>query len=60
MIKMQSTNLGEAIRLLREAKGMTRAELSEAVGISESHLKKIEAGDRQPGSNTYQKIVMAL
>ena len=41
MIKVQSTNIGEAIKLLRESKGMTRAELSEAAGISESHLKKL-------------------
>lgn len=44
MIKVQSTNISEAIKLLRESKGMTRAELSEAAGISESHLKKIETG----------------
>lgn len=60
MINMQSTNLGEAIRLLRESKGMTRAALSEAVGISESHLKKIEAGERHPGIHTYQKIIAVL
>ncbi len=49
MIKVQSTNIGEAIKLLRESKGMTRAELSEAAGISESHLKKLrlEAGIRE-------------
>lgn len=35
-------------------------ELSEAVGISESHLKKIEAGTRQPGIQTYQKIIAVL
>lgn len=60
MINLQSTNIGEAIRLLRESKGMTRAALSEAVGISESHLKKIEAGGRHPGIGTYQKIVSVL
>ena len=36
MINLQSTNLGEAIRLLRESKGMTRAALSETAEISES------------------------
>lgn len=60
MINMQGTNIGEAIRLMRESKGMTRAELSEAAGVSESHLKKIEAGGRQPGIHTCQKIVSAL
>ena len=42
------TNLGETIRILREVRGMTRAQLSEIAGISESHLNKIEAGTRQP------------
>lgn len=60
MINLQSTNLGEAIRLLRESKGMTRAALSEAAEISESYLKKIESGIRQPGIKSYQKIVSAL
>ena len=54
------TNLGETIRILREVRGMTRAQLSEIAGISESHLNKIEAGTRQPGINTYQKIMEVL
>lgn len=59
-MKTGGTSLGEIIRNLRTAKGMTRAELSEIVDISESHLKKIEAGVRQPGINTYQKIMEVL
>ncbi len=43
------TGIGERIRTLRRARKMSRAELSEAVGISESHIGKIEAGTRQPG-----------
>ncbi len=39
---------------------MSRGELSEAAGISESHLKKIEAGERQPGMSTYQKVIAVL
>ena len=54
------TNVGEAIRKLREARGMTRANLAEVANISESHLKKIEAGLRQPGINTYQRIIEIL
>ena len=39
MINMQGTNIGEAIRLMRESKGMTRAELSEAAGeIGRAHV----------------------
>ena len=54
------TDLGKSIRKMREAKGMSRAALAERVGISDSHLKKIESGSRQPGIDTYQKILNAL
>lgn len=59
MIK-EENNLGDTIRSLRRMKGKTVEGLSEEVGISESHLKKIEAGTRQPSINTYQRIVEAL
>ena len=57
MINIGGTNIGDTIKILRETKGMTQTELSEAAGISESHLKKIEAGTRQPGISTYKKII---
>lgn len=59
-MNQKGTDLGLTIRTLREGKGMTRMELSEAAGISESHLKKIEAGSRRPGIDTYQKIIEIL
>lgn len=57
---MKETNLGRILKKLRETKGMSRGELSEAVGISESHLRKIEAGHRLPGIQTYQKVMIVL
>lgn len=60
MIKMENTDFGLTIKNLREAKGMSRMELSEAVGISESHLKKIEGGTRRPGIQTYQRMIEVL
>lgn len=57
---MKETNLGLIVKKLRETKGMSKGELSEAVGISESHLRKIEAGHRLPGIQTYQKMMVAL
>lgn len=60
MISGQCTELGIMVKNLRRAKGMSRVELSEAAGISESHLKKIEAGARQPGLATYQKVIAVL
>lgn len=60
MISMEGTNLGVTVKKLRETRGMSRIELSEAVGISESHLKKIEAGNWQPGIQTYRKMIAVL
>ena len=54
------TSLGDTIRTLRLTKGKTVEELAEAVEISESHLKKIESGTRQPSMATYQRIVEVL
>lgn len=60
MISREDTDLGITVKKLRKAKGMSRIELSEAAGISESHLKKIETGARRPGSGTYQKVITVL
>ena len=62
MISMgsESTGLGLAVRSLRETKGMSRRELARAAGISESYLKKIENGHRNPGLETYKKITEVL
>lgn len=54
------SSLGDNIRTFRKMKKITVEELAEVVGISESHLKKIEAGTRQPSITTYQRIVDAL
>lgn len=37
-----TTNIGKTIRTLREVKGMTRLELSEAAGISESLMNSTD------------------
>ena len=44
-----TADLGELIRNLREARGITRSELAEQAEVSISHLEKIEAGQRNPG-----------
>lgn len=53
-------SLGDNIRAFRKMKEITVEDLAEAVGISESHLKKIESGTRQPSMATYQRIVEIL
>lgn len=54
------TNVGEIIRILRIEREMSREKLAELAGISLSHMNKIEAGIKQPGINTYQKIMSVL
>ena len=56
----QHVDMGELIRNLREARGITRSEMAEQAGISVSHLEKIETGLRSPGMSTFVKILLAL
>lgn len=62
MISMESesTGLGFTVRNLRKTKGMSRAELARAAGISESYLKKIENGARNPGLEIFRRITEIL
>ncbi len=55
-----TTDLGELIRELRGARGITRRMLAEQAGVSVSHLEKIESGQRSPGMGTFVKIMMEL
>ena len=48
-MRTDSTNIGETIRLLRTTRNISRAEMAEKIGISMSHLEKIESGSRRPG-----------
>ncbi|MCM1297721.1 MAG: helix-turn-helix transcriptional regulator [Muribaculaceae bacterium] len=57
LISMENTDLGLTVKDLRKTKGMSRMELANSAGISESYLKKIENGDRNPGLDIYQKIM---
>lgn len=55
-----TADLGELIRNLRDAKGITRRMLAEQAGVSVSHLEKIESGQRSPGMGTFVKIMVEL
>lgn len=59
-MQYDKNSVGYIIRRLRKAQGMSREELAETVGISDSHMDKIEIGLRNPGINTYRKILAAL
>lgn len=59
-MRTDSTNIGEIVRALRKARKISRAEMSELIGISISHLEKIESGARRPGMDTYEKMLGVL
>lgn len=56
----RTVRLGNRLRELREAKGMTRAELGEAAGLSERAIIKWERGEREPGWFNITALAEAL
>lgn len=52
--------IAEYIRQLREERGMSQEQLAELVGISVSHLSKVECGMRQIGMRTFVKILDSM
>ncbi len=52
--------IGEKIRELRHAFGLTQAELSEKIGINSATLRKYESGQRNPKPATLEKIARGL
>ena len=48
------------IVLARESRGMSQGDLAHAIGASQGSLSKIEAGLREPGSETIRDIAKAL
>jgi len=55
-----SRSVGEQIKKLRKAKGMTQAELAHAASILRPNLSRIEAGKHRPTLETLERIASAL
>ena len=51
---------GEAIKELRNEKGLTIRELATRAGVSESGLYRWENGERVPSIDVYNRIIKAL
>lgn len=49
-------SIGENIKKLREAAGMSQNELARAVGVGQNAISKIEAGTRFPSVITLRNI----
>lgn len=52
--------IGQKIRKLREAAGLTQKELAAAIGISEPAVRNFELGNREPKQKHLEKIAIAL
>jgi transcriptional regulator with XRE-family HTH domain len=51
---------GAAIRLVREAKGMTQKQLAAAIGVTQSAVSQWEGGESSPSVKNQLKIASAL
>jgi Zn-dependent peptidase ImmA (M78 family)/DNA-binding XRE family transcriptional regulator len=50
---------GDRIKQAREIKGITQAELADAVGVDQSHISFLERGAREPSQSVLEAISMA-
>ncbi|CQJ09635.1 TPA: helix-turn-helix transcriptional regulator [Yersinia enterocolitica] len=51
-----SSDLGEKVKAIRKAEGLSQVQFCEATGISISTVKKYETGLLEPGGGTLMKI----
>jgi len=58
---MQWRKIGERIRALRVAKGLTQDELATTAGLSRIYVQKLEAGERvSPSFPALERLARAL
>jgi len=60
MDKDVKENLGNRIRFIRKKQGLTLDEVAERCGIFKSNLSKVEKGQRNPTTDTLEKIASSL
>lgn len=53
-------NIGESIRMLRKAAGMSQQELADKVGLSRPAISQIEGGKNHPTERTLDAICETL
>jgi len=52
--------LGDQMRGLRNARGLTQAQLAERMGTTQSVIARLEAGERVPTLVTLERVAAAL
>ena len=53
-------NLGEAIRKIRQTKGLSQGEMQKRTGILRSYLSRVENGHTVPSLATLQRLASAM
>ncbi len=53
-------NLGPALRLIREERGLSQSALAKAAGIGKSQLSKYESGRERPKLDSLEKLLTVL
>ena len=56
----RATTLGERIRTVREARGLSQVSLADAAGISQGYLSQLEQDEREPSLSIAARIARAL
>ncbi|SEB20876.1 helix-turn-helix domain-containing protein [Paenibacillus sp. 276b] len=59
MTKLRNS-VGERIRAIRKAKGLTQQQLAELSGLDDAYVGSLERGERNFSIDTLEKIVVAL
>ena len=59
-VTLPLVRIGEIIRRLREARGLTQTALARRAGLSRMHVIRIERDDISPTLDTVEKVAKAL
>jgi len=57
---MPIDGLGDAVAVTRKARGLTQAELAQAIGVTQTTVNRYEAGERAPDDATIAALAGAL
>lgn len=58
--EVERKRIGARIAEIRQANGLTQADVEERTGIKRNHLSRLEAGRYNPGFDTLQKVSEAM
>ena len=53
-------NIGDKIRQIREARGLTQKEVALTIGMDQSQYSKIEKAKTDPSTSTLEKVAKAI